>query len=417
MTCPACGFEWDGGTECPRCGIVFSKWRARRHSDGAERAPDNGAVAAKSLTDERGHGARATIRSANAAVSDGVLLWFYKQMAALLDAGVSMQEALGITGGAAAPRVVRRAVAQMRTEITSGATFGVAIDAARFVDREAVVLLRAAEIIGNLPSTFAELATDVEKRTAFRRTVVMGLAYPAILAVLSIFALPLKVLVFEGPARYFAETLPVFGGFVGAVFFLWSLFPRVLGWIGVPGGVRDAVCLIPFLGRPWRALRVARFSRSLGRFLDAGVEIGEALESAAASTGQRRFLRAVDGASQRIAAGATLAEALQATGLFTADFHLAVDGAERSGKLAPTLIGVAEAIEDSALHQVRLSILVGTTIAAVLVMAFIGYRLFTEMQGTVKGVTGAIDSVLREAGDIQRGVDKSFEQLDKLLDQ
>jgi type II secretory pathway component PulF len=214
-----------------------------------------------------------------------------------------------------------------------------------------------------------------------------------------------------------AETLPPFGGLVGAVVFVSAILPRILGLLGAPNALRDAVSAIPVLGRPWRALSVARFARSLGRFLEAGVEIGEALRNAAASTGQRRIVRGVDNATQKIAVGATLAAALAETGLFAADFNLAVDGAERSGRLGPTLLGLARSYEDAALHQVRLTLIIGTTMAAVAVMAFIGLRLFSEMQGTVKGVKGVIDSVLNEAGDVQRGVEKTFEQLDKLLEQ
>ncbi len=413
MTCPACGYQLvDGADECPRCGIIVAKWRARQEAEGTRRAAEGAREA-----ELRSVGVETPIRSTSAKVSLRGRTAFFKQMSSLLQSGLPIQEALGIAGGIAAPVAVRRACGRVRADVARGETFGSAIDAARFLDREAVVLLSAAERIGNLPVAFAELAGEAETEAAFRRARILGLTYPAILVVLAIFALPLKVLVFEGPLRYFAETLPTFGGVVGAVVFVSMILPRILGRLGAPSGLRDAACAIPVLGRPWRAMRVARFARSLGRFLEAGVEMGEALQSAARSTGQRRFMRGIDAAAQHLAAGETLAMALGSTGLFAADFDLAVDGGERSGKLAPTLVGMARSYEEAALHQIRVTILVGTTFAAIAVMGLIGYRLFTEMQGTVKGVQGAIDSVLNEAGGLQRGVEKSFEQLDKLLDQ
>lgn len=304
----------------------------------------------------------------------------------------------------------------MTASLQRGALFADAAKGAGIVDDVTISMLAAAERTGDLPSVLRQLATDAERRIAFRRSVALGLAYPGILLVLALFALPIKVLVFEGVGAYLAHTLPQFCAFVGGIVaFVWFI-PSALARVGAPNFIANVVAALPVIGTPWKSARIVRFARTLGRLIDAGLPIDESLTRAAETVGHGGFARRIAAARHQLGAGTTLATAFRGVNLFDGEFLAIVEGSERTGGLATALTSLADAYEETALHRIRMTILIGTTLGTILVMGVIGYRMFVEYTGTTKSVESALDGILKGAGDVPAKLKEGMEQLDKLLD-
>ena len=102
---------------------------------------------------------------------------------------------------------------------------------------------------------------------------------------------------------------------------------------------------IPQAGTIYRNLAVSRFCRVLGTLLSGGVPIVKALKISADSTGNRVLTAAIQGASENITAGESLATPLKASGHFPADVVEMIGVAEQSNTLETVLTNIADTLE------------------------------------------------------------------------
>ena len=210
----------------------------------------------------------------------------------------------------------------LAAHIKSGLRLGDALARTpKFLPRQIVGLLRAGEKAGNLPDMFnvcrATLA-DARSQTVgglniFSPSIYIGpVILSAIAGVLSIFVLPkMRYLIEE-----LGSTVPSyfdllhFGWFVNSpliltvtlVFIFFFLFGT---WLPAP--MEDWLDY----RFPWRKTRMRRqFCSVLGLLLDAHVHEAAALQLASESTGNRRFIRQVEGVIEDLKHGIKLSDAL-----------------------------------------------------------------------------------------------------------
>ncbi len=102
---------------------------------------------------------------------------------------------------------------------------------------------------------------------------------------------------------------------------------------------------IPVIGRTFRFVTIARFSKALGMLLQARVPIEESLDLASAASGNEQLRAKVRQATVHIAQGEKVAEAFLDTRYFPHSYLWFLANGESRGQLPQTLIDVSETYE------------------------------------------------------------------------
>jgi general secretion pathway protein F len=119
-------------------------------------------------------------------------------------------------------------------------------------------------------------------------------------------------------------------------------------WIAVPTNrlrVDLLLLRIPILGTLLRDVAVARFTRTLGTLVSAGIPILQALRVVRDTLGNAAMMAAIDQVLDRVTTGSSLADPLERSGLFPPLLVQIVNIGERSGRLEPMLLHAATAFD------------------------------------------------------------------------
>jgi type II secretory pathway component PulF len=102
---------------------------------------------------------------------------------------------------------------------------------------------------------------------------------------------------------------------------------------------------LPIVGVLLRDVAVARFTRTLGTLVSAGIPILQALRVVRDTLGNSAMMAAIDEVQERVTTGSSLADPLERSGLFPPLLIQIVNIGERSGRLEPMLMHAATAFD------------------------------------------------------------------------
>ena len=316
---------------------------------------------------------------------------FCRNLATLLDSGVSVTKALGVASKKAADPRFERAVAEALTDVKRGKDVTAALAArGRAFPRLTLDLVKVAEQTGTLPETLRALADHYENLVRLRKGFLSQIAYP-------MFQLALAVLIIGGviwllgvlgDGAGFDITGLGLVGTRGAVIWFGSVAAIACGLAGVywltkrtltGARVFDPVLLqVPVLGGALRKFALARFSWAFALTQNAGMDVKGSLHAALTATGNGAYANAYDEAWTRVAAGEELTGALRATDLFPADYLEMFEVAEASGSVPETLDRIGPDLEADARRAVSaLAAALGWVVWAV-VAGFIVWIIFSD---------------------------------------
>jgi type II secretory pathway component PulF len=140
-------------------------------------------------------------------------------------------------------------------------------------------------------------------------------------------------------------------------------------WIAVYANRRklDLVLLkSPIIGPLLRDVAVARFTRTLGTLVSAGLPILSALKIVRDTLGNVVLMEAIDGVQEKVTTGQSLAEPLEKCGFFPPLLVQIVNIGEKSGRLEPMLIHAAGAFD----RQVNTSLKLFTKLLPPVLLVF-----------------------------------------------
>ena len=133
----------------------------------------------------------------------------------------------------------------------------------------------------------------------------------------------------------------------------------------------DAFVLrLPVVGRLVRDIAVARFTRTLGTLVSAGIPILSALRIVRDTLGNQALMQAIDQVSDKVATGQSLADPLERCGHFPPLLVQIVNIGERSGRLEQMLLHAAGSFDRQVNNSLKLFTRILPTILLV-VMALI----------------------------------------------
>lgn len=293
-----------------------------------------------------------------------------RQMATLLESGLTMEQSLNALIEEAVEPLTREVLAGVKTEITAGSSLAGALGAYEksFPDFYRA-LVHGGEESGALPTVLQHLADYLDARQALRQKTSLALIYPVLVTVVAllivtgllIYVVPQVVQVFQQSR----QSLPLLTrALIGLSDFLRAVWPYlVVIMIGTTIAARmalrrDAVkqrwhqllLQLPGLGALIRGINTSRFASTLAILVGGGVPLLTALQSGARVMTNVVMRAAVEQAIGRVREGASLARALGETRVFPPLLvHLVASG-ETSGKLEQMLERAAR-LETQALER------------------------------------------------------------------
>jgi type IV pilus assembly protein PilC len=341
------------------------------------------------------------------------LVGFTRQLSTLQDAGLPILRSLQILEEQQKPGLLKAIIGGVADEVEGGGTLSDAMaNYPKAFDKLYVNMINAGEAGGVLDIILNRLADFMEKAAKLKKKVIGAMIYPGvvisiavgIVSMIMIFVIPK----FEQIFRDFKTDLPP----VTQVLLAMSRWfaPPTNGWAYVlfspigfmlivkllrmsEGGKYfvDAVKLkIPILGSILAKTAIARFTRTLGTLISAGVPILDAINITKETCGNEVFSRALGKVHDAIREGESMAAPLRAAKICDAIVVNMVDVGEETGDLDKMLIKVADNYDSD------VDVLVGSLISILepvmvvvlgVMVGFIVIALFSPMISLIQTVS------------------------------
>ncbi|MBC7785364.1 MAG: type II secretion system F family protein [Burkholderiales bacterium] len=340
------------------------------------------------------------------------LVNFTRQLSTLQDAGLPILRSLQILEQQQKPGLLKAIVGGVADEVESGGSLSDAMaNYPKAFDKLYVNMINAGEAGGVLDIILSRLADFMEKAARLKKKVIGAMIYPAvvisiavaIVSMIMIFVIPK----FEQIFKDFKTELP---GITKVLLAVSRWFANDYGWayvlfapIGImlivklvrmSDGGRYAVDLIklkiPILGSILSKTSIARFTRTLGTLISAGVPILDAINITKETCGNEVYSRALLKVHDAIREGESMADPLRATKVCDAIVVNMVDVGEETGDLDKMLIKIADNYDSD------VDVLVGSLISILepvmvvvlgVIVGFIVIALFAPMISLIQTVS------------------------------
>ena len=292
------------------------------------------------------------------------LVLFTRQLSTLQDAGLPILRSLQILEQQQKPGLLKAIIGGVADDVESGSSLSESMaNYPRAFDKLYVNMINAGEAGGVLDIILARLADFMEKAQRLKKKVLGAMVYPVVVLTIAslivmgimIFVIPQFRVIFED----FGVKLPVVTEYLlwfadwlafryGWAYVLFSPIAFILIWklIRISRGGRYVTDLIkikiPLIGVIIRKSVVARFTRTLGTLISAGVPILDAINITKETCGNEVFERALTKVHDAIREGESMADPLRATRTVDAIVVNMVDVGEETGDLDKMLIKIAD---------------------------------------------------------------------------
>lgn len=321
------------------------------------------------------------------------------ELATLMDAGLSMVDALGTLSAKETNERHRHMLDELMQSIREGLPLSAAMQ--RTPERYPPLLVAtvtASEQTGDLSTALLRYASHQQTIKALRDKVVGSAIYPLLLlavgSVVILFLITVVVPKFAMLIESTRHALP----WSSRLLMSWGRFAAAHAWplaatlsavlVGSVIGVRTVMRTgaragwldaVPWIGPTVRKFRHAQLYRTTGMLVGGGIAVPKALQLSASLLGELDRVR-LQRAVQMLHEGRTLSDALQLSGLAdpVATSMLAV--AQRTGTLADILERIAQFHESrlqrsveltSRLFEPMLMILIGLVVGAIVVLMYL----------------------------------------------
>src|SRR3954462_9896282 len=340
------------------------------------------------------------------------LVAFTRQLSTLQDAGLPILRSLPILEQQQKPGFFKALLGGVADEVEGGGTLSDAMRKyPKAFDKLYVNMINAGEAGGVLDLILARLADFMEKAAKLKKKVIGAMIYPrvvisiavGIVSMIMIFVIPKFEEIFKdfktelpGITKVLLAVSRWFATEYGWAYVLFSpiAFALIVKLIKISEGGRyfvDAVKLkIPILGSILGKTAIARFTRTLGTLISAGVPILDAINITKETCGNEVYSRALGKVHDAIREGESMADPLRATKVCDAIVVNMVDVGEETGDLDKMLIKVADNYDNDVdvLVSSLISILEPVMVVILgVIVGFIVIALFAPMISLIQTVS------------------------------
>ena len=259
-----------------------------------------------------------------------------RQLATMINAGLSLIRALGILAEQTESKPLARVVGQVRTDVETGSSLSVALGKHADVFPPLMInMVRAGEIGGFLDEVLNSIAENFEAEVKLRGKIKSAMAYPVMVFVMAILA-TVGMLLFIVPV--FASMFDGLGGELPLPTRILVIMSAAMKWLAPillvayiafavwwqkhknDRAVREKVdpvkLRIPVFGSLFQKIAVSRFTRNFGTMIHAGVPILQALDIVGETSGNIVIERAARDVGESVRRGESLAGPLAKHAVF-----------------------------------------------------------------------------------------------------
>ncbi len=294
------------------------------------------------------------------------IVHYTRQFATMVNSGLPLVQCLDILAQQTDNKFLATSIKEVQSDVESGATLADALRNHPKVFTDLYVnMVAAGEAGGILDTVLLRLAVFLEKNEALVRKVKGAMIYPGVIlsvavvaiTVLLVFVIPTFETMFASvdmalplPTRFVIWLSDMLQGYWWLMLGLmiagiWSM--RMYYKTSAGRLQLDRLLLrVPILGDLLRKTAVARFTRTLGTLLSAGVSILDGLEITARTAGNRVIHDAVMRSRSSIAGGETISEPLKESGVFPPMVTQMINVGEQTGTIDEMLDKVADFYDD-----------------------------------------------------------------------
>ncbi len=341
------------------------------------------------------------------------LVNFTRQLSTLQDAGLPILRSLQILEQQQKPGLLKAIIGGVADEVEGGGSLSDAMSKyPKAFDKLYVNMINAGEAGGVLDLILARLADFMEKAAKLKKKVIGAMIYPVVVITIAV-GIVSMIMIFVIPefekifldfntklpgitqlllsiSRWFAEEY----GWAYLICFpvVWMLMIKLIKMSEGGKYAVDAVKLkIPILGGILAKTAIARFTRTLGTLISAGVPILDAINITKETCGNEVYSRALLKVHDAIREGESIADPLRATKVCDAIVVNMIDVGEETGDLDKMLMKIADNYDND------VDVLVGSLISILepvmvvilgVIVGFIVIALFAPMVSLIQAVSG-----------------------------
>jgi type II secretory pathway component PulF len=320
------------------------------------------------------------------------LLYFTRELADLLEAGVSLERSLVIVGDAAEQENIHALINNIRQEIQGGKKLSEALSFYPEVfNRLYINMVRVGELGGVLPAVLKKLDGFIERSRNIRKFIITSSIYPSILAlvgILSVFILvtflvPKFGQIFEDlnqPMPLATKFIVKVSMFIQSWWWLLALVILVSGvgfykYIKSPTGKIwwDRVVLrLPLAGSMMLKIELGRMVRTLGTLLESGVPILKGISLSGEVVSNSVIRNVMSDIYKGVRQGKSLSQLMKRSEVFPSLMvHLVAVG-EETGNIGAMLLKIADDFEEKIQHDTKVYLSLVEPITIVLMGIIIG---------------------------------------------
>jgi type IV pilus assembly protein PilC len=347
------------------------------------------------------------------AVNKKLLTTFTRQLSTLTDAGLPLLRSLRILEQQQKPGALRVGIRMVTDDVEGGATLSDAMARhPKAFDRLYTNMVRAGELGGVLDLILQRLADFMEKSQALKRKVVGAMLYPiAVITFAVLIVMGIMIVVVPKFETIFSDMGQKLPGptvlLMNISFFVahqygwaWIIAFPVIVYLGFkllrssPAGAHAADSFklqVPIMGQIVSKTSVARFTRTLGTLLAAGVPILEAIAITRDTSGNAVYGRALDKVHDGIREGESFSAPLRQAKIVEPMVVNMIDVGEETGELDKMLNKIADTYDDDVetLVSSMVSLLEPVMVITLgVIVGFIVIALFMPLVALIQGMQG-----------------------------
>lgn len=285
-----------------------------------------------------------------------------RQMATMINAGLSLLRALQILAEQTENKALAKVLFQVRNDVEAGTALSVAMGRHAMIFPPLMInMIRAGEVGGFLDQVLVSVAENYESEVKLRAKIKSAMTYPVVVFIMAILATagmllfivpvfagmfdnlggelpgPTKVLVMMSQGlKVVAPVLLV----VGVVFSVW--WGKHKNDAEVRAKTDPLKLKLPIFGSLFRKVAVARFTRNFGTMIHAGVPILQALDIVGETSGNMVVENAAKAVRDSVRNGQSLAAPLNEHPVFPPMVVQMITVGEDTGALDEMLAKIAE---------------------------------------------------------------------------
>lgn len=337
------------------------------------------------------------------------LTLFTRQLSTLQDAGLPLLRSIQILEGQQKPGLLKSILGQVSEDVEAGSTLSDAMAKhPKAFDRLYCKMVNAGEIGGVLDLILQRLATFMEKAQRLRRRIIGAMIYPVVVICIAVlivtgimyFVIPKFQEIFNdfdvelpgltiwliNTSMWVAgratpdQTIPGFIWILGSPFIAFFFF-KLIRKTGPGRAATDIIRIkIPVIGPLIRKTSIARFTRTLGTLISAGVPILEAIMITRDTSGNYVYEQALTKVHDSIREGETFAGPLRESKVCDAIVVNMIDVGEETGDLDTMLMKIADNYDEEvdvavqallSLLEPLLVVVLGTIVGTIVLALFL----------------------------------------------